>query len=351
MSIGNFIEPAAWQEWFSGLSASYNLAWAAPLAIFALASLAAWLVLRHVVRSPDSLDGRMAHLWPDPGQTSNQAEKVISPDLRDALAAQIPESAKEKRQFHKLLRSAGIYDPHAASWIYAARFLLLAVPLVVSGIFAVLADRDATYRILLTGGIVAAGLSVGPRFYVWLRRAKRRRAIRRGLPDTLDMLSMCVGGGLPLSPSLAYVSTHLPQYPELAQELLILRRQAEIGSLRQALADFAARVELPEIRQLASLLTRGDKLGTRLAGSLHDHADRLRTARRQQATKQANKTPVKLVLPLLFCFAPAALILLIGPAMLELQHFLSPVNENSALVGNEFLNTQSIFDTLDNLNQ
>ena len=154
--------------------------------------------------------------------------------------------------------------------------------------------------------------------------------IRQGLADTIDMLSMCTSGGLGVSESLQHVSGQLAAYPELAQELLILKRQAEIGSLKRALADLTARVDLPEIRQLATLLTRGTKLGTRLSGSLNEQADHLRTARRQMATARANKTPVKMVLPVLFCFAPAALILLTAPAVLELHDFLVPRQDQVA---------------------
>ena len=74
----------------------------------------------------------------------------------------------------------------------------------------------------------------------------------------LDMLSMCLGGGMSISASLEHVAKNLTSYPALSDELNIMRRQADVGSLRLALTDWASRIDTPEVRQVATLLTRGD---------------------------------------------------------------------------------------------
>ena len=88
-------------------------------------------------------------------------------------------------------------------------------------------------------------------------------------------------------------------------------------------------------------------------GEWWTQADHLRTMRRQLATQQANKTPVKLVLPLLFCFAPAALILLTGPAMMELRDFLVPKPEAvaGAEPGENFGGTGAVVRAIQGLEQ
>jgi len=257
-------------------------------------------------------------------ETAEPASQGVFGPLTPALAAQIPESEKESRDFAKLLRQAGIYAPGAAATIYALRFALLFGMLVVTGVVVILAPSAFTWPILLAGGFLAGAMSIVPRLYVFFRRRRRVREIRNGLADMMDMLSMCMGGGLPLSPSLDHVAKNLSSHPALAQELQILKRQAEVGSLKTALADFGQRVDLPEVRQLSALLSRGDRLGTQMSASLLDQADHFRLHRRQTATLAANKTPVKLTIPLMFCFAPAALILLISPAILELTEFFAP---------------------------
>lgn len=325
--------------------------WALVVASFAGTALLVWLAGRRMNRRPSPMQLRIAKIGSEQLIDIPAAGPLGS--LAPALAAQIPESKKERRDFDRLLRGAGIYSPHAAVTLYALRFLLLVLPLLAAGIAAVFADREHTIRILVIGCATAAALSIVPRLYVFFRRRRRLRQIRHGLPDTLDMLGMCVGSGLGVSQSLDHVASQLTAFPEVAQELLILKRQAEVSSLEIALEDLAARIDLPGVRQLASLLTRGDRLGTKLAGSLLTQADHLRVQRKQLATLRANKTPVKLVLPLLFCFAPAALIILTGPAMLELKEFLHPTSGESVISGSatEGINPSSIIRTLDELNQ
>jgi len=283
---------------------------------------------RPKVENPSPLD----RMLPRDDETALTEDQGAFGRLTPALAAQIPESRRESSDFTTLLRQAGIHSASARMTIYALRFVLLLVPLIGAGVVAIVAPQQWTFHILVAGGLVAATLSIIPRLYVFFRRRRRIREIRHGLADMMDMLSMCLGGGMPLGEGLDHVSKNLVGYPALAQELAILRRQADIGSLRRALADFAERVDLPEARQVAGLLARSETLGTRLSGTLHDQADHFRVARRQQATMQANKMPVKLSLPLLFCFAPAALIILISPALLELQQFFDPAENGRTSV-------------------
>jgi tight adherence protein C len=311
--IAQLVSAPWWSAWMSG--------WEGPVVVFAATALVFFLLARSLLRKPSREQLRLqqiAQRWP----WDQQSRQGTFGAWTDALAAQIPESEKERHDFGLLLRQAGMYAPEAAKSIYAMRFVLLAVPLVVAGVCAVLADAKYTMPILIGGGITAGVLAVVPRMYVFVRRRRRIARIREGLPDTLDMLSMCVGSGLELGDSLDHVASRLTEYPECAEELMLLKRQAELGSLRRALEDFARRVDLPETDQLASLLLRGSYLGTELVGALAEQAGHLRVMRRQAATLRANKTPVKLVLPVIFCFAPAALILLTGPAVVQLRDFL-----------------------------
>lgn len=279
-----------------------------------------------------------------------QPTGVFGP-LTDALAKQIPESEKEHREFGAMLRQAGLYSPTARASVYAFRFLFMTFPLLVAGILAVSSPPEQTWRIMIGGGIVAMALSIAPRMYVWVRRRSRLREINNGLADMLDMLSMCLGGGMPLSASLDHVARNLTSYPALGEELLIMKRQSEVGSLKLALSDWANRVDTPEVRQVATLLTRGDQLGTQLGGTLLDQADHFRTSRKAYATMLANRTPVFLTFPLMFCFAPAVLILLMTPAFMELSAFFHPTNGENPLMNNGTIDTGRIVETIGSLDQ
>ena len=323
-----------------------------PLAIFLFVAALVLLLGKLFSRKPSPLDRRWQSIAPPADEPHSAAVEGPFGALAPALAAQIPESAKERRDFQQLLRGAGLYGPHAATTIYAARFVLLLLPLLAAGIAAVLVDSVYTFSLLMAGGFTAAVFSIAPRLYVFFRRRRRVRRLRQALPDTLDILGMCLGGGMSLSESLDHVCRQLTSYPELVEELKILKRQADVSSLRRALEDFAARVDLPEIRQLTNLISRGDRLGTKLEGSLLGQADHLRTRRKQWAMQQANKAPVKLVFPLMFCFAPAALILLTAPAALELKEFLYPTSGVNVLTAdNQGLSTTTLLETLESLDQ
>ena len=328
-----------------------SIEWVVPMMIFVGTASLVYLFGRLVLRKPSAERIRLQRIATSATHDDEPQEGFFGP-LGAALAAQIPESGKESSDFKLLLRQAGLYGPTAGTTIYAARFVMLVIPMIVAGICAVIGDSDSTFGILAAGAMASASLSVVPRLFVFFRRRIRMQRIRRGLADTIDMLSMCTSGGLGISESLEHVSGQLAAYPELAQELLILKRQAEVGSLKQALKDLTARVDLPEIRQLATLLTRGTKLGTQLSGSLNEQADHLRTARRQTATARANKTPVKMVLPVLFCFAPAALIILTAPAVLELHDFLVPPQEQiSQTSSTPTFGTRAVVNALGQLDQ
>lgn len=269
----------------------------------------------------------------------------------DALATQLPESGKERGEFQKLLRQAGLYSRTARVSIYALRFVLMFVPMTIALVLALLAPHEYMIRIAIVGACIAGTLSILPRLYVFFRRRNRQIEIREGLSDMMDMLSMCLSGGMPLSPSLDHVAENLASYPSLAEELTILKRQAEVGSLKRALADFSDRIDIPQVRQVAGLLARGEQLGSRLSASLLDQADHFRSTRRQLATMQANKTPVILTLPLMFCFAPAVLILLMSPTILQLTEFLRPSSGNAVLDGNTELNVGAVTRAVSGLEQ
>ena len=265
-----------------------------------------------------------------PDEVTREPERQLEKDsidgilgsLTPALAGIIPETVEEAAEFRQLLRRAGYYRPSARGSVYALRFLLLFIPLVTTFVLALVVPTDYGVPVLMAGAILSVLLSIIPRFYIYLRQQSRVLEIRHGLADMMDMLSMCLSGGLSVGASLEHVARNLTSYPALSQELHIIQRQAEMGSLKHALSDFAKRIDVPDVRQLSSLLSRGDRLGSQLSDSLHEHADHFRETRKQVAIMQANRAPVKLTFPLVFCFAPAALILLMAPAMLDISDFV-----------------------------
>ncbi|HTN77509.1 MAG TPA: type II secretion system F family protein [Pirellulaceae bacterium] len=322
---------------FEAISSAKNSTWLALAAVVVVLLLIVRLLTK--TKKPSVKPGKPADDFDLEAALRQPGQNGVFGPFTDALATQLPESKKERGDFNQLLRQAGLYSRTARISIYALRFTALIVPMVIAGAIGLASPPEQMVRILVIGGIVAAALSITPRLYVFFRRRHRLVEIKNGLSDMMDMLSMCLSGGMPLSPSLDHVAHNLSAYPALAEELLILKRQSEVGSLRRALADFADRIDMPQVRQVAGLLARGEQLGNRLSVSLLDQADHFRQTRRQMATMQANKTPVILTLPLMFCFAPAVLILLMSPTLLQLTEFLRPSTGENVLDATQAIGT------------
>lgn len=242
--------------------------------------------------------------------------------LTPGLANVIPENEKENREFRQLLRQAGFYSPSARNSIYAARLVLFLIPLF-AGMYAGVLFPDLMLQYTCIGLFIGTTLSIIPRLYVYWVRKRRIERIRTGIADTMDMFAMCASGGMTMNESLEYIADQIYEYPELSQELCILRRQIELGSLEDAIKDLVDRVNIPEMRQFSYLLLRSSQLGNQSNNALNEQADHLRAMRRHHAMAQANKTPTKLVFPLMFCFAPAALILMLSPSLMTIYDFMT----------------------------
>jgi tight adherence protein C len=155
--------------------------------------------------------------------------------------------------------------------------------------------------------------------WVWLRDCERarKRAIRKGLPFALDLLTLCVEAGLDFTAALARIIKRQPN-TALSQELGETLRQVQMGVPRaQALRDFSNRVVMEEIMTVTSALIQADELGASLGPILRIQADQFRIRRAQAAEKAAMEAPVKLLFPLICFFFPATFIIIFGPIVLR----------------------------------
>jgi tight adherence protein C len=152
------------------------------------------------------------------------------------------------------------------------------------------------------------------------------------------MITMCMTGGLPLQHSLARVGTELEAtHPDLACELRITGRQMDVGSLGQALRQFADRIDTPDVQSLAAMVNQTERQGTSVAAAFHEFADGVRRARRQRAEEHASKTTVKMLLPIVFCLAPPIYMLLLTPAVIELRAFVLQENRPGGVLSQSTL--------------
>lgn len=161
----------------------------------------------------------------------------------------------------------------------------------------------------------------------WLRSRTRRRrdAIEKGMPDALDMLSVCVEAGLGFDQALQRVSEHwdTPLGAEFGRVV------AEIGMgvpRRSALRNLAERVGIQSLASFIAVILQSDQLGMSIKGTLRAQAEQMRVERRFRAQEQARKMPLKMLFPLTFLIFPAMFAVILGPSIPILAGFFRTLN-------------------------
>jgi tight adherence protein C len=233
----------------------------------------------------------------------------------ERLKRAIPKSAADMNRLQLALANAGYRKPGTVV-LYAAAEVVL--PVVFAG--AALFFLGFTTRTAWGGALVAAILGFFlPGLVLDRKIAQRRKQVRNGLPDVLDLLIVCLEGGSSLDQALVKASEDLEiAYPFLADELHMLNLETRAGKPRLvAFRNLAQRTKVDDVRALVAMLVQTDRFGTSVSQALRTFADSLRTRRRQEAEERAAKVGVKLVFPLVLCFFPAFFVIALGPAAIR----------------------------------
>jgi len=174
------------------------------------------------------------------------------------------------------------------------------------------------YRLLIALTAVVVGTFL-PNFVVRNLGKKRQKALRKGLPDALDLLVICAEAGLSLDAALSRVAREMHNAcPELSEELQLTSN--ELGLLperRKALLNLSERTGLDHIRGVVNTLLQTERYGTPLSQSLRVLSAEFRTERMMKAEEKAAKLPATLTLPLILFILPTLFIVLIGPGILK----------------------------------
>jgi tight adherence protein C len=174
--------------------------------------------------------------------------------------------------------------------------------------------------------IVCAGLggAVGfflPDLLLYNAGVKRQAKMQQALPDTLDMLTVCVEAGLGFDSALMQVARNTSG--PLAAEFARVLQETQIGSTRtQALRGMANRTTVRELRGFVTALVQAGELGIPIAGVLREQASEMRLRRRQRAEAMAQKVAVKICFPLVACLFPGLFVIVIGPGAIQIMHAL-----------------------------
>jgi tight adherence protein C len=254
---------------------------------------------------------------------------MIWRELVARIGKVMPASAKELPNLKRRLVRAGYRHPNAPRYFQGAR----AVSIVVFGVLVpVVAGGTAGQmdNLLLALG---AGLMLGyiaPSQYVSMAIRRRQHAIQRGLPNTLDLMVVCVEAGLGMDQTTLQVAKELQHaHPEICDEFTVMNLELRAGKRRvDALHNLADRCGVEDVKKLVAVLVQTDRFGTSIAQSLRGHAEYLRTMARQRAEERAAKLAVKLVFPIFFCVLPSLFVVTIGPVLTRLIRDLLPMIDN-----------------------
>lgn len=193
---------------------------------------------------------------------------------------------------------------------------------LVGGAVLGLAMGLGTLPLLGFCGAAAAVGFFGPNLFLYQRGYDRTEQLKRALPDALDLLTISVEAGLGFDAALAHVARNTEG--PLAEEFARVLQEMQIGMGRgQALRALGERTTLPELRGFVSAMVQADAFGIPVAQVLRVQAGEIRLKRRQRAEEMAQKVPVKILVPLIFCILPCLFIAVMGPAALTLLDSLS----------------------------
>jgi tight adherence protein C len=217
------------------------------------------------------------------------------------------------------LMQAGIRTKDLAFFIIFARFVLP----VVLGIAAVVMlyvldfypDWSWLRRYMTVAGVLVGAYKAPD---VWLKNKcnKRSNAIRKGLPDALDLMVICAEAGLTVDAAFGRVAKELGKaYPELGDEWGLTA--IELGFLserRQAFENLAERVDLEAVRGVVTTMIQTEKYGTPLASALRVLSAEFRHQRMMRAEEKAARLPAIMTVPLILFILPTLFIVILGPA-------------------------------------
>ncbi len=249
--------------------------------------------------------------------TTQRVVKKAEPLLSRII---MPTSEDEISQLKMKLMQAGFRHPEAQKLFLGMKTACMALGVIAGGIGAAslgydVAGISAACAFLGGLGFIAPG--------VWLGMATKSRQdrVRRGLPDILDLLVVSVESGLALDAAIKRVGEEMAiVHPDLSEEFRIATMEGQMGIPRmEALNNMATRIGLDELRSMISVIGQAERFGTSIAKALRNQGDAMRTKRRQEAEERAQKTAVKLMIPLVLFIFPAMGVVLAGPAALNLM--------------------------------
>lgn len=219
-------------------------------------------------------------------------------------------------RIRRKLDLAGNPDGWDVNRIIAFKTLGLFAGAVVGLLLGLLVGSSPLVLIGLIVGSAALGY-FGPSIALYQSAYNRTDQMRKDLPDALDLLTISVEAGMAFDSAVSQVARNTRG--PLADEFFRVLQEMQIGLSRaEAIRAMGDRTDLSELRNFASAMVQADRLGIPVASVLRVQANEMRVKRSQRAEEQAQRVPVKILFPLIFCILPVLFIIILGPAAITI---------------------------------
>lgn len=239
--------------------------------------------------------------------------------VKDTLSSLKVLQSSQLEDIQRKLAQAGIRNKELAYYVLFARMIL---PIVLGGLAALIIwgfntfpDLTPFKRVMAFAAAVGLGYK-GPEIYIKNIMSKRTDAIRKGLPDALDLLVICAEAGLTVDAAFNRVARELGRaYPELGDEFALTAIElAFLSERRMAFENLAYRVNLDAVKGVTTTMVQTERYGTPLASALRVLSAEFRNDRMMRAEEKAARLPAIMTIPLILFILPVLFIVILGPA-------------------------------------
>jgi tight adherence protein C len=298
--------------------------------VFVIVCGLAWLGM--LLFAPGALRARLASFMGRRAEESMESSvgwaERMARLARPLTKLSVPDEGWEKSALRTRFMNAGWRNPAAPALYFAAKSgLALGAPAIAAIVMMFVPSANAGTRMLFLLLLVATCGYYLPNIVLGRIVKRRRREIFESIPDALDLLTVCVEAGLSLERALVKVASEIHiKSVILAQELQLVLMEMRAGFTKEkALRNFSLRVGLDDIDALVAMLIQSERFGTSIGDALRVYSENLRGKRRVIAEEAAAKIGLKLLFPLIFCIFPTLLMVLLGPAGIQISRTFSSV--------------------------
>ena len=254
--------------------------------------------------------------------------RLSGPLARLSLPAEGWENSALRRRF----MHAGLRGAAAPGLYFAAKTALaLALPALAWMLLALrVPPLNLRSELLVLFALASVGYYL-PNLLLERLIKRRQRRLFESFPDATDLMLVCVEAGLGLDAAMRRVADEIRlECRALAEELHLVNLETQAGHTREAaMRNLALRTGVDAVDAFATMMIQADRFGTSVGDSLRVFSEEMRTRRQLAAEEKAARIPLKLLFPLVFFVFPAMLVVLLGPAVIQVYRVLLPALHGS----------------------